>query len=90
MAFPSATDNLGLSAENGTDVKMNAIILATEKSSRMFQTGGNIHTALLPIRAIPNIEQTIMMLHCYGIKGIIIAAAYKDLHFGYLDQRYSI
>ena len=42
---------------------MNAIILAAGKSYRMFQTGGNIHKALLPIQNIPNIERTILILH---------------------------
>lgn len=39
---------------------MNAIILAAGKSYRMFQTGGNIHKALLPIQNIPNIELSLI------------------------------
>lgn len=68
---------------------MNAIILAAGKSYRMFQTGGNIHKALLPIQNIPNIERTILILHCFGINEIIIAVPYNTHIFDYLGEKYS-
>ena len=68
---------------------MNAIILAGGKSSRMFQTGGCIHKALLPIQNVPNIERTILMLHCCNITEIIVAVPYNNPDFDYLREKYS-
>lgn len=68
---------------------MNAIILAAGNSLRMYQTGANIHKALLPIQNVPNIERTILMLHCCNITEIIIAVPYECSHFDYLEEKYS-
>lgn len=68
---------------------MNAIILAAGNSLRMYQTGATIHKALLPIQNIPNIERTILMLHCFNITEIIIAVPYKCTFFDYLKRKYS-
>ena len=59
---------------------MNAIILAAGNSLRMYQTGANIHKALLPIQNIPNIERTILMLQFCNITEIIIAVPVSYTH----------
>ena len=68
---------------------MNAIILAAGNSLRMYQTGANIHKALLPIQNIPNIERTILMLQFCNITEIIIAVPYQCTLFDYLAEKYS-
>lgn len=68
---------------------MNAIILAAGNSLRMYQTGANIHKALLPIQNIPNIERTILMLQFCNITEIIIAVPYECTLFDYLEKKYS-
>lgn len=68
---------------------MNAIILAAGNSLRMYQSGGHIHKALLPIQGIPNIERTILMLRCLHINKIIIAVPYQCKLFDYLEEKYS-
>lgn len=68
---------------------MNAIILAAGNSLRMYQTGANIHKALLPIQNIPNIERTILMLKFCNITEIIIAVPYQCTLFDYLEEKYS-
>lgn len=67
---------------------MNAIILAAGESSRMYQTGGKTHKALLPIQNIPNIERIILMLHCLNITDIIVAVPYNCSLFDYLKKKY--
>jgi CTP:phosphocholine cytidylyltransferase-like protein/N-acetylglutamate synthase-like GNAT family acetyltransferase len=68
---------------------VNAIILAAGNSLRMYQTGANIHKALLPIQNIPNIERTILMLQFCNITEIIIAVPYQCTLFDYLAEKYS-